>query len=144
MKKTLRIVAIMMALVLCTLALVSCSTFGSIKSNFESNGYELAGESKEGKIALDEGEITYTIHTFQKKNEGNGGALDNIVGGITQALSTALVWEFSSSADLEKAMEENADIKAVLKNAQESDYVNGNCILMTVNPTAVKIFKGEK
>jgi len=41
MKKTVKIIALAMALVLCTLALVSCSSFGSIKSNFEKNGYEL-------------------------------------------------------------------------------------------------------
>ena len=40
-------------------------------------------------------------------------------------------------------MEENEDIKAVLKDAEESKFVNGNCILMTINPDAVKIFNGE-
>ena len=145
MKKTVKIVALAMALVLCTLALVSCSSFGSIKSNFEKNGYELVSADKEttGTIKLEEGEITYTIHTFQLKQEEGGSALDNILGGIAQGLSTAIVWEFASDKDLAKAMEENEDIKAVLKDAEESKFVNGNCILMTINPDAVKIFNGE-
>lgn len=148
MKKTIKITALVLALVFCTLALVSCSTFGSIKSNFESNGYELKTEDKDttGEIKLEDGTIAYTIHTFQLKQEKDedAGILDQIGGAIAGALSTAIVWEFSSEGDLKKAMEENEEIKAILKDAQESDFVNGNCILMTINPDAVKIFKGEK
>lgn len=145
MKKTVKLIALAMALVLCTLALVSCSAFSSIKSNFEKNGYELVSADKEttGTIKLEEGEITYTIHTFQLKKEEGGSALDNILGGIAQGLSTAVVWEFSSDSDLKKAMAENEEIKAVLKDAEESKFVNGNCILMTINPDAVKLFNGE-
>ena len=146
MKKTIKLTALVLALVFCTLALVSCSTFGSIKSNFESAGYTLMTEDTDttGEIKLEDGTITYTIHKFQKKGEDSDSALGNIVGGITQALSTAVVWEFASEGDLNKAIEENEEIKAVLKDAQKSDFVNGNCILMTINPDAVKIFKGEK
>ena len=134
-----------MALVMCTLALVSCSSFGSIKSNFEKNGYELKNADNEstGTIKLEDGEITYTIHTFQVKKEESDSAIGSIIGGITQGLSTAIVWEFASDKDLAKAMEENEEIKAVLKDAEESKYVNGNCILMTINPDAVKLFNGE-
>ena len=135
MKKTVKLIALAMALVLCTLALVSCSSFGSVKKNFEANGYELqdADNEKTGTIKLEEGELTYTIHTFKKKDSG-------IISG---ALSTAIVWEFASDKDLAKAIEENDEIKAVLKDAEESKFVNGNCILMTINPDAVKLFNGE-
>lgn len=145
MKKTVKIIALAMALVLCTLALVSCSSFGSIKSNFEKNGYELKNEDNEatGTVKLEDGEITYTIHTFQVKKEESDSALGTIIGGITQGLSTAIVWEFDSDKDLKKAMDENEDIKKLLADAEESKYVNGNCILMTINPDAVKIFNGE-
>ncbi|MBP3437275.1 MAG: hypothetical protein J6K61_05155 [Clostridia bacterium] len=138
MKKSIKLVALTMALVVFMLALVSCSTYGSIKKNFEKNGYTLQNAENEPTetIELDEGEITYTIHTFQK--EGSG-----IIGSIMQGVSTAVVWEFSSSKDLQKAMAEDEDIKAFLQDADESEYVNGNCILMTINPDAVKIFNGE-
>ncbi len=143
MKKTIKLLSLTMALVLCALTLVSCSSFSSIKSNFEKNGYELKGEEKTGTVKLEEGEITYTIHTFQVKTEEGDSALDNIIGGITQGLSTAIVWEFASDKDLNKAIENNDEIKAVLKDAEKSKFVNGNCILMTVNPDAVKLFNGE-
>ena len=144
MKKTVKILALTLALVLCTLALVSCSTFPSIQKSFENNGYELQGEGKTGSFSYEGKEISYTVYTFQlKKAEEDGGLLDNIIGGITQTLSTAIVWEFATNADLQKAIESSEEIKTVLKDAETSDYVNGNCVLMTVNPDAVKIFNGE-
>ena len=136
MKKTVKFIALMTALVLCALALVSCSSFASIKSNFEKYDYTLSENSETGSFAVDGKELSYTIHTFKKEGEG-------ILGGITSALSTAIVWEFASNSDLNTAIEENEQIKALLSNAEKSRFVNGNCILMTINPDAVKLFNGE-
>ena len=138
MKKTIRITAIVLALVLCVLTLASCSSFRSIKRSFEKNGYELTSSDNEktGEIKTEDGTLTYTIHVFQR--EGTG-----LLGNLTEALSTAIVWEFDSDKDLEKALESSEEIKAVLEDAAESDFVNGNCVLMTINPDAVKIFNGE-
>ena len=143
MKKSIRLLALVMALVLCTLALVSCSTFGSIKNNFAKNGYELMGDSKQASFTYEEYEINYTVHTFQFKPEDDGSALGGILGGIAQGLSTAIVWEFGSNADLQKALAGNENVKVLLKDADQSRLVNGNCILMTINPDAIKIFNGE-
>ena len=145
MKKSIKIIALAMALVLCALALVSCSSFGSIKKNFEKNGYTLQDGSKEATFKHDDYEISYTVYTFQKEtdDEEDKGLLGSIAGALGEALSTAVVWEFASDADLKKAIKDNAEIKAILDNADESRFVNGNCILMTVNPDAVKIFNGE-
>ena len=136
MKKTVKIISLALALVLCTLALVSCSSFGSIQKNFEKNGYTLKDEGKAGSFTYEEKEISYTIYTFQKEGDG-------ILGGLTSALSTAIVWEFASNADLAKALEQSEEIKTLLKDADESKFVNGNCILMTINPDEVKLFNGE-
>ncbi len=143
MKKTVRLLALAMALVLCVLALASCSSFGSVKRNFEKNGYELKGESEKASFTYENYEINYTVHTFQVKTEDDDSALGNIIGGLTQAFSTAIVWEFGSNADLQKALAGNEDVKALLKDADQSRLVNGNCILMTINPDAIKIFNGE-
>ena len=145
MKKTIKIIALAMALVMCTLALVSCSSFGSIKKNFEKNGYTLQENEKEGSFTHEDYKITYTIHTFQKEADADEdkGLLGSIAGALGEALSTAVVWEFASNADLEKAIENNAEIKAILKDSDQSRFVNGNCVLMTINPDAVKIFNGE-
>ena len=137
MKNTLKITALALVLVTVLCLLVSCgSTFGGIKANFERNNYELKS-SESGKLAADGKELTYSIHTFQKKSEGG------ILGGIGSALSTAIVWEFGSNADLTAALSENETLKGLMKDAQQSDLVNGNCVLLTINTEAIKLFKGE-
>ena len=143
MKKTVRMIALITALVLCALALVSCSSFASVKKNFEKNGYVLAGESQKATFLYEEYEISYTVHTFQVKPSEDDSALGNILGGVAQAFSTAIVWEFTSNEALLKALEGNAEIKALLANTDKSRYINGNCLLMTANPDAVSIFNGE-
>ena len=133
MKNTLKITALALVLVTVLCLLVSCaSTFGGIKANFERNNYELKS-SESGKLAADGKELTYSIHTFQKKDSG-------LLGGL---FSTAIVWEFGSNADLTAALAESETLKGLLKDAQQSDLVNGNCVLLTVNTDAIKIFKGE-
>ena len=152
MKKLLSTAVAMLLLLTMVLSLASCgSTFGTIKANFEKAGYELKTDAEVTKtLKTDDGELTVTVHTFQLKQDDEddgdkslgdiiGGAIDGVVG----ALSTAVVYEFGSDADLAKAMAENDDVMNALKDAQESDFVNGNCLLMTINPEAVKIFKGE-
>ena len=139
MRKTLRIVALVLVLAMSVMMLASCSTYKSIKSDFEDAGYTLQNEDNEktGTITTDDGDITYTIHTFQKEGDG-------ILGGITSALSTAIVWEFKSDKELAKAMADNEDMKDALEEAQESELVNGNCFLMTINPDAIEIFNQSK
>ena len=139
MKNVIKVLALSMVVVLSVLMLVSCSTYGKIQGAFEDAGYTLQNADKEatGEIETENGVITYTIHTFQKEGEG-------LLGGLTQGLSTAIVWEFSSSSDLMAAIEESETLKGLIKDAQNSDYVNGNCVLTTINPEAVEIFKGTK
>ena len=137
--KTLRIVALVLVLAMSVMMLASCSKYNSIKSDFEDAGYTLQNEDNEKTetVKTDDGELTYTIHTFQKEGEG-------FLGGISSALSTAIVWEFESDKDLAKAMAENEDMKDLLTKAQESELVNGNCFLMTINPDAIEIFNQSK
>ena len=139
MKNVIKVLALSMVVVLSVLMLVSCSTYGKIQGAFEDAGYVLQNADKEatGEIETENGVITYTIHTFQKEGEG-------LLGGLTQALSTAVVWEFGSDDDLMAAIEESETLKGIIKDAQNSDYINGNCVLTTINPDAVEIFKGTK
>ena len=143
MKRTLKITAL--ALVLATLAilLVSCGTsFGGIRANFEKHNYELKS-SEPGKIEYDGKVLNYTIHTFQLKKNDSGNFFEDIGSIIGSLVSTAVVWEFSSNADLNAALEQNDTLKGLLESAQKTDFVNGNCVLLTVNTDAIKLFKGE-
>ena len=143
MKRTLKITALALVLATLVVLLVSCTTsFGGIRANFEKHNYELKS-SEPGKIEYDGKVLNYTIHTFQVKTDSSGNIFDNIIGGLTGLASTAIVWEFSSNADLNAALEQNDTLKGLLNDAQQSDFVNGNCVLLTANTNAIKIFKGE-
>lgn len=134
MKKILTSVLAVALIAVMLFTFVGCSSYSAIKSDFEDAGYTLQNADNEptGEIKTDDGVITYTIHTFKKE------------GGLLSGLTTAIIWEFSSDKDLAKAMEASETIKGILKDAQESKMVNGNCILMTINPDAVEIFGQSK
>lgn len=134
MKTTRKILC--MALVLVSLfALVSCSTFGGIKSNFEKNDYTYIELDEDNAIIksitaeLEAGEITCTMHLFSK----NGQLIPKL----------ALVLEFTSDKDLQKAIAEDGSetLKGFLKDVQESDYVNGNCLLFPLSITEADSMK---
>ena len=144
MKRILSTTVAMLLLLSMVLSLASCgSTFGTIKANFEKAGYELKEDAeKTVELTTDDGKISVTVHTFQLKKQETGSGLGDLIGGIASLASTAIVYEFGSDADLAKALAENEDVMNAIKDAQESDLVNGNCLLMTINPEAVEIFKG--
>ena len=143
MKNTLKITALVLALVTVLCLLVSCGTsFGGIRANFEKHNYELKS-SEPGKIEYDGKVLNYTIHTFQVKTDSSGNIFGDFIGGLTGLASTAIVWEFASNADLNAALEQNDTLKGLLESAQKTDFVNGNCVLLTANPEAIKLFKGE-
>ena len=143
MKNTLKITALALVLVTVLCLLVSCGTsFGGIRANFEKHNYELKS-SEPGKIEYDGKVLNYTIHTFQLKKNDSGNFFEDIGSIIGSLVSTAVVWEFSSNADLNAALEQSDTLKGLLNDAQQSDFVNGNCVLLTANTNAIKIFKGE-
>ena len=129
-----RIITSVLALVMIATMLftfVACSSYNAIKSDFEDAGYTLQGEETK-EITTDDGTLTVTVHTFKKE------------GGLLSGLTTAIIWEFSSDKDLAKAMENDAEMKNLLAKAQESQLVNGNCFLLTINPDAIEIFGQSK
>ena len=145
MKNTIKILSILFVLLISVTCLASCSTYSSIKKNFESEGYTIVGEEPTGKIETEDGVITYKVHTFQKKSDDdNKTGLGDIWDSITTTLSSAIVWEFKSDKDLAKAMDESEEMKELLGKAHESQLVNGNCFLMTFNPEAIEIFNKNK
>lgn len=142
--KNIKKIAAALLLVSLVFVLVSCSTFGSIKSNFTKGGYtEVKSEDAEDEALtaslvvaeLEDGDITCTTHVFKKE-----GAK---VLGIT-TYKYAIILEFKSEADLEKAFGDSATLKGLVKDLQNSDYVNGNCVLIPSlldNQEKVDLFK---
>lgn len=143
MKTFKRIFAACLAVSLVFL-LASCGTFSKIKKNFTDAGYTYVETSDDDDAAtantiaaqLEEGEISCTIHIFKKEIVS--------VGSLT-TYKWAFILEFKSDAELQKAFEEDGSetLKGLIKDAQDSDYVNGNCILLPSildNSEKVEIF----
>ncbi|MGM9645773.1 MAG: hypothetical protein ACI3XS_03700 [Eubacteriales bacterium] len=124
MKKAVKIVSMALLLVAVTVMLVSCSSFSKIKRNFEDAGYKVVENDDEANTItaeLEEGNISCTAHLFQKK------------GDILTY--NALVLEFKSDEDLNKALSESETLKGLVKDLQNSKLVNGNCLLIPLSPT---------
>lgn len=113
-----------------TVMLSGCSNFSSVKKAMTNDGWEYVekedANSQKITAELSEGNISVTVHTFKK--------------GI---LGFAVVLEFGSTKDLEKAFSEegSATLKGLITDFQKSEYVNGNCVLITLSPDALSSFK---
>lgn len=125
MKKAVKIVSMALLLVAVTVMLVSCSSFSKIKRNFEDAGYKVVENDDEANTItaeLEEGNVSCTAHLFQKKSEE--------IGFLTY---NALVLEFKSDEDINKALSESETLKGLVKDLQNSDLVNGNCLLVPLS-----------
>ena len=140
MKNYVKHIAVALVAVMLLATLVSCgSSFGGIKKNFEKNGYEYV-ENDDGNgifdayvAELEEGEISVTLHVFKgvpAEEEEDKGLLGNIIGSIASAIDYCGVIEFGSDKDMQQALADNETLKGLIKDAQDSDLVNGNCILI--------------
>lgn len=139
MKNTLRIISLLLVAVMSVFVIASCSAskYGAIKKSFEKAGYsEVDADGDTNKIvaSLEEGEIEVTAHRLEKK------------GDILTF--NALVLEFGSDADLQKALSDNETLKGFIKDSQEADIVNGNCVLVPLSlvkaAEMIEIFKESK
>lgn len=122
MKKTVKIVSMALLLVAVMVMLVSCSSFKKIKGNFEDAGYTIVENNDEANTItaeLEEGNISCTAHLFQKKGD--------------LLTYNALILEFKSDEDLNKALSESETLKGLVKDLQNSELVNGNCLLVPLS-----------
>lgn len=141
-KKTLKLVALMLLGVMLVMALASCSSYSKILSNFKAEGYEEIktednDDVKKITAELEDGKISCEFHFLRKKLADDANTADK----ITNAATTVIVLEFSSDKEMLEAIEESNTLTGMIKDAQKSDYVRDNCILIPlVNLNAKDIF----
>ena len=114
------------------LTLVGCSSFNGIKGNFLDAGYTYDEKNNENVKALmeefEEKDVKVTPHFFKK------------------TLNLAIVLEFKSSKEMIEQLEESETLKGLLKDAQKSELVKGNCVLIPIGLNAsemIDIFQGR-
>ncbi|MCI8434415.1 MAG: hypothetical protein HFK10_00420 [Clostridia bacterium] len=140
MKKFLKSSLLVALCLLTVFSFTACSKFGSVKKAFEKEGYTYSEETNDNvnkikeELKDEEGNaIELTPHVFTKK--------DGLTGSVI-----VIILEFKSDKDIDKALEDSETLKGLLKDAQKSDYVNGNCVCIPIGlPTAannaLEIFK---
>ena len=137
MKKKFATIFSSLALVAMLIAtLCACSTYGSVKSKYESNGWtenEDCVKLQETllKNALGEDYAqTCKMHALAK----NGSILNYVI-----------ILEFNSTDDMNKKIDESETLKGMIKDVQNSDFVNKNCILLfSMTNEGREIFKNSK
>ncbi len=137
MKKKFATIFSSLALVAMLIAtLCACSNYGSVKSKYESNGWtenEDCVKLQETllKNALGEDYAqTCKIHALAK----NGSILNYVI-----------ILEFNSTDDMNKKIDESETLKGMIKDVQNSDFVNKNCILLfSMTNEGREIFKNSK
>ena len=125
MKTFTKIVALAL-LVVMTLTLVACSSYGASLKNFEKEGWvELKDEENNTAntivAELEDGDLSCTVHFLQKE----AGIIDK----------SLIILEFASDEALTEAISESGTLKGMIQDAQNSKYVRGNCILLPLLTT---------
>lgn len=123
------LVALMLVAVLC-----GCSTYGSVKSAFENEGYT---ESQNVQEYQDR------IVDYLGENYKDVCTLHIMTKGLTDGV--AIICEFKSTEEIDEQIKNSSMLQGAIKDAQNSDYVNGNCLLLPVpvitTSKVVDIFK---
>ena len=122
MKRKVTLLTVLMLTLSMLFALTACNSYGSIKKAYEDAGYTESESVQEYQDEIVEAmgedyENVCTIHLFTK-----------------DLLDFALILEFHSTKDLEEAYESSETLKGLVKDLQNSDLVNGNCVLFLYNP----------
>lgn len=120
MKKVTRVLAAVLCLAMCMFAFAGCSTYNKVLKAFEKEGYEELTTSSEKSGVTFGDDVIVTVHTLKK------------------GISIVWIYEFGSSDELEKELNDNETLKGVIKDAQKSDAVNGNCVCVTLDMLNMK------
>lgn len=136
MKKIARITTIFVAMLCALVMLCSCSNYKSVQRAFEKAGYTESQtvqdyQKQYGNLLTTENEkgesvTVATLHVLSK------GLLDG----------TVVIVEFNSSKELAEKFKENNTLQGIVKDMENSDYVNGTCVLLlNLSKDGLEIFK---
>lgn len=146
MKKLTKVLALVLVLATLAFTLVSCSTYGKIKSALEKKDYventDLDTLATAIKEELEKKDLAVEIHMFAKK-----GTLGKNV----------LVVEFKATDDMKKAYENSNTMQGLIKDIQKNDdakafynalveagYANGNCLVFPLSIVQNEFIKEVK
>ena len=137
MKKIKSIVTILLAITM-VFAFTGCNKMPNIQKAFEADGYTLDNDSLLAAALNKFSEIAAEV--VAEEGETANEVVKSHV--FTKGLKVGLVLEFKTTEDLIKFYTESSDtLKGFIKDMQETDFMNGNCILISISPDMYEIFK---
>ena len=137
MKKFKSVIAIVLALTM-VFALCGCNKLPDIQKAFEAEGYELDNNSI---IAAG---LNKFVEIAAEVVAEEGETAEEVVKSYVfkSGLKFGLVIEFKNTEDLQKFYAESSEsLKGFVKDMSETDFMNGNCILISVSSEMYDIFK---
>lgn len=133
MKKSMKILSLVLVLVMAVLSLASCSKYNALKSAFEKKDYventDLEGTTKKVQEELEKDNLAVNLHLMTKKG----------------SLTSALIIEFKSTEDMKKAYDDSATIRGFIEDVssnedakefqkalEDTGYAKGNCLILPI------------
>ena len=136
MKNMIRIVALALVLAMSVVALAACGgKEASIKSAFEKEGYTVKTVKNEDLDAVTKGILNAFIDEI-----GEESLKKYEIILCNKGFSTAIILKFPSDNDLKAALTFDGDSE-IYDESVEEGVINGNCLLIPVDPTVINIFK---
>lgn len=138
MKKKLTLIFSSLSLLLVMIfTLCACSTYGSVKRKFENEGWTEKEDLVDQQETLlksalgDDYKSECKIHALKK----DGSFLNYVI-----------ILEFDTSKEMNEKIDESETLKGIVKDAQNSDFVSGTCVLLFYTPLGGgnDVFKSTK
>ena len=136
MKNIIRLTALVLVLVMAVAVLASCGDkSGAIKSAFEKEDYTVASVKYE---EMSSGFKTIIESILGKEIAAKMADYEIIT--CTKLIPLAIVVKFPSEGDIKNALTVDGDAK-LYDELKEDGAINGNCMILTLTPGALEIFK---
>lgn len=136
MKNIIKIVALSLVLVMSVLALASCGDkAGAVKSAFEGEGYKVNTTKYEDLDKISQGVIETILGEKAAENMAGYEVIT-----CSKGLSSAFIVKFPAEGDIKNALTIDGDTE-LFDELKAEGAINGNCLILTLSPDALEIFK---
>lgn len=137
MKKIIMTLSSIAIILVLSLSLIACSSYGKIEKALEKIGYAKIESSQEAEDMEKESDVAVKMYVFSNK--------DSL--GLTEIgkLNTVIVMEFKSTEEMKNYYEDSNTLKGIVEDVKEDGsakefydslvekgYANGNCLVISI------------
>ena len=137
MKKIIMALSSIAIILVLSLSLIACSSYGKIEKALEKIGYAKIESSQEAEDMEKESDVAVKMHVFSNQ--------DSL--GLTEALkiNVVIVMEFKSTDEMKEYYEDSDTLQGIVEDVKEDGsakefydslvekgYANGNCLVISI------------